>query len=181
MLPRRTPIRAILKLFEDSEEEVLAVVDSTVTRHVLGYVTDPGEFFPWFDNQLVLEASLVGPVGPVFELSFDLQADCGFQQNCAFQLPLEQSGMLGPGSYTLTVRSYAIAESDIVCVGFSCSNPIPITTASDGTAFVDLMLVPEPGTAALAASGLGWLAALARRRAPCGESAGSARDEQSPG
>jgi CIC family chloride channel protein len=40
VLPRRTPIRAILKLFEDSEEEVLAVVDSTVTRHVLGYVTE---------------------------------------------------------------------------------------------------------------------------------------------
>jgi CIC family chloride channel protein len=40
VLARRTPIRAILQLFADSELEVLAVVDSTVTRYVLGYCTE---------------------------------------------------------------------------------------------------------------------------------------------
>jgi CIC family chloride channel protein len=40
VVPRRTPIRGVLKMFEDSEQEVLAVVDSTVTRHVIGYVTE---------------------------------------------------------------------------------------------------------------------------------------------
>jgi CIC family chloride channel protein len=40
ILPRRTPIKNILKLFEESELEVLAVVDSTVTRKVIGYVTE---------------------------------------------------------------------------------------------------------------------------------------------
>ena len=40
VLPRRTPIRNVLKLFEESELEVLAVVDSTVTRKVIGYVTE---------------------------------------------------------------------------------------------------------------------------------------------
>jgi chloride channel protein, CIC family len=40
VLARKTPIRAILQLFADSELEVLAVVDSTVTRYVLGYCTE---------------------------------------------------------------------------------------------------------------------------------------------
>jgi CIC family chloride channel protein len=40
VVPRRTPIRGVLKMFEDTEQEVLAVVDSTVTRHVIGYVTE---------------------------------------------------------------------------------------------------------------------------------------------
>jgi CIC family chloride channel protein len=40
VLGRKTPIRAMLQLFEESELEVLAVVDSTVTRYVLGYCTE---------------------------------------------------------------------------------------------------------------------------------------------
>ena len=40
VLARKTPIRAMLQLFEESELEVLAVVDSTVTRYVLGYCTE---------------------------------------------------------------------------------------------------------------------------------------------
>jgi CIC family chloride channel protein len=40
VLARKTPIRAILQLFAESELEVLAVVDSTVTRYVLGYCTE---------------------------------------------------------------------------------------------------------------------------------------------
>jgi len=40
VLPRRTPIRTMLQRFEESELEVLAVVDSTVTRRVIGYVTE---------------------------------------------------------------------------------------------------------------------------------------------
>jgi CIC family chloride channel protein len=40
VLARKTPIRAVLQLFADSELEVLAVVDSTVTRYVLGYCTE---------------------------------------------------------------------------------------------------------------------------------------------
>jgi chloride channel protein, CIC family len=40
VLARKTPIRTILQLFADSELEVLAVVDSTVTRYVLGYCTE---------------------------------------------------------------------------------------------------------------------------------------------
>jgi CIC family chloride channel protein len=40
VLARKTPIRAILQLFEDSQLEILAVVDSTVTRYVLGFVTE---------------------------------------------------------------------------------------------------------------------------------------------
>ena len=40
VLARKTPIRGILQLFADSELEVLAVVDSTVTRYVLGYCTE---------------------------------------------------------------------------------------------------------------------------------------------
>lgn len=40
VLPRKTPIRAMLQLFEESQLEVLAVVDSTVTRYVLGYCTE---------------------------------------------------------------------------------------------------------------------------------------------
>jgi len=40
VLARNTPIRPILQLFADSELEVLAVVDSTVTRYVLGYCTE---------------------------------------------------------------------------------------------------------------------------------------------
>ena len=131
---------------------------------VLGYVTDVHEFFPWFDNQLVLEASLVGPSGSVFEAAFDLQAECGFQQNCSFQEPLSQAGVLEPGSYTLTVRSFAIAESNIICVGFGCSNQIPIASASDGSASVDLHIVPEPGRNGALASGVVLLGALARGR-----------------
>jgi CIC family chloride channel protein len=40
VLARKTPIRAMLQLFEESELEILAVVDSTVTRYVLGYCTE---------------------------------------------------------------------------------------------------------------------------------------------
>ncbi|GAB2178203.1 chloride channel protein [Dongia sp. agr-C8] len=40
VLARKTPIRAMLALFEESQLEVLAVVDSTVTRYVLGYCTE---------------------------------------------------------------------------------------------------------------------------------------------
>jgi CIC family chloride channel protein len=40
VLARKTPIRAMLKQFEESELETLAVVDSTVTRYVLGYCTE---------------------------------------------------------------------------------------------------------------------------------------------
>jgi CIC family chloride channel protein len=40
VLARKTPIRTIMQLFADSELEVLAVVDSTVTRYVLGYCTE---------------------------------------------------------------------------------------------------------------------------------------------
>jgi CIC family chloride channel protein len=40
VLARKTPIRAMLQLFEESQLEVLAVVDSTVTRYVLGYCTE---------------------------------------------------------------------------------------------------------------------------------------------
>ncbi len=40
VLARKTPIRTILQQFEESELEVMAVVDSTVTRYVLGYCTE---------------------------------------------------------------------------------------------------------------------------------------------
>jgi CIC family chloride channel protein len=40
VLARKTPIRTVLQLFEESELEILAVVDSTVTRYVLGYCTE---------------------------------------------------------------------------------------------------------------------------------------------
>jgi CIC family chloride channel protein len=40
VLARKTQIRTMLQIFEESELEVLAVVDSTVTRYVLGYCTE---------------------------------------------------------------------------------------------------------------------------------------------
>lgn len=146
------------------DEAAAYTVDAELA--VLGYfVTDVHEAFPWFDNQLLLEASLLGPSGPVFELAFDLQAECGFQEDCSFSEPLSQAGILAPGSYTLRVRSFGVAEAEVVCIGIFCSGgPTEFSTTSDGIASVDLRIVPEPHATTLQIASLLTLAALARWR-----------------
>jgi hypothetical protein len=129
------------------------------------FITDLNTFFPWFDTQVVLEAALVGPGGTLFAFSFDLQADCEFQEDCSFEQPFAQAGVLAPGSYTLSVRTFAVAESNVICVGFPPLCNMPISDASRSTSRVDLRVVPEPGTAAMLSSGVVALAAFASRQA----------------
>ena len=138
-------------------------------------VTDLAEFFRWWDLQIQLEASLVGPGGSLAAFDFDLQDDCAFQEFCEFSQPLVASGVLEPGLYTLTARSFAELDTDIICVGFGCSNPITQGSASTGLVGVDLRVIPEPGTLTLLGSGCVFVSAAVRRRLQARESARSSR------
>jgi len=129
----------------------------------LDTVTDIHEFFPWNEVQIVVEASLMGPSGTVAAFEFDLQADCAFQQFCDFTSPIEATGVLGPGTYTLEARTFATLRLAEICFGFLCSNQFTVETSSDALVSLDFRLVPEPATLGAVASGLLVLAAGARR------------------
>ena len=57
---------------------------------------------------------------------FDLHDDCAFQEFCEFSQPLVASGLLAPGLYTLTARSYAELDTE----------PGTLTLLGYGVAFV---------------------------------------------